>query len=172
MRRGFILFLACFVLWLLVTQANHALSSWHIYLFVAGLFVVYPALKFPLGQGLAAVIPAGLLFDSTTPVAFGTHTLLFAAALAIVHNLRDRVPRDDTVARIIVVLLANLGMFLLFAFTQLPRLPSAGAVWPRLIFDLVCSQVVLVAITPWFMALQERLLNWTYPEGAYDLRED
>ena len=158
MRRTFVTFLTLLVLWVVIAQANHVLSGAHVYLFVGGLFVTYAALQVPLRDGLAAVLLTGLLCDANAAVPFGLNTLLFAAAYVIIFNVRDHVPRDETVARVIVALLANLGLFLVFSFALIGRGPAPGTVWPRLIFDLICSQVVLALIAPWFFALQARAL--------------
>ena len=158
MRRTLVTFLTLFVLWVVVAQMNHALSGFHVYLFVGGLFVTYAALQLPLRDGLAAVLLAGMLNDATAPIPFGLHTLLFAAAYVVIFNIRDHVPRDETVARVIVALLANLGLFLVFSFALIGRGPAPGAMWPRLIFDLICSQVALALVAPWFFALQARAL--------------
>ena len=47
-----------------------------------------------------------------------------------------------------------LALFLAFSFTQIHDSPAPATVWPRLIADLVCSQLFLVLVTPWFFALQ------------------
>jgi rod shape-determining protein MreD len=158
MRPALFTFLTLALLWVLVAQLNHELAGLHVYLFTGGLTIAYAALVLPQRDGLAAVVLAGLLADANSPVPFGTHTLLFAIAHTITFNARDRVPRDETVARVIVALLANLGLFLVFSFTQIARLPSPAAAWPRLIFDLLCSQVLLAVVAPWFFALQARVL--------------
>ena len=93
-----------------------------------------------------------------------THLVLFVAAFAIVSHLRDRLPREDTVARVIVALLTNLALFLIFSFTQIGGSPSPAAAWPRLIADLVCSQIALALIAPWFFALQHRALLFARAE--------
>ena len=79
----------------------------------------------------------------------------------MIYHLRDRLPRDDTVARVIAALLANLALFLVFSFIQIARSPAPAAAWPRLIADLVCSQVFLALVAPWFFALQHRALVLT-----------
>jgi rod shape-determining protein MreD len=150
--------LTLILLWTLVAQINHALAELRVYLFVGSLFVVFSALKLPLRSGLAASLIGGLICDANSPANFGTHTLLFAAAHAVVFHLRDRLPRDDTIARLIASLLTNLALFLTFSFVQIARSPSPAAVWPRLILDLACSQVFLALIAPWFFALQHRAL--------------
>jgi rod shape-determining protein MreD len=60
---------------------------------------------------------------------------------------------------VLVALLANLGLFLVFSFTQIGASPAPGIVWGRLLVDLGFSQVALAAITPWFLALQERAVE-------------
>lgn len=154
MRRGFALFATLVLLWGLVSIVNDALAPRRIYLFAGGLFVAYSALTQPRRTGLIVSMLGGLLCDANVPVVFGTHMLLFAAAHLTLLNVRDRVPRHDNVAAIVVVLLTNLALFLVFSFGQIHDSPAPAAVWPRLIADLLCSQVFLALITPWFFALQ------------------
>jgi len=162
MRRTLVLAATHALLWTLVGQANHFLAGWRAYLFVGGLYVVYAALTQPRRSGLAASLLGGALCDAGAPAGlFGTHVILFAAAHVIVFHIRDRVPRDDTTARVIVVLFTNFALFLLFSFRQIHLLPVPAAAWPRLLVDLVYSQFALVLIAPWFMALQARALALT-----------
>lgn len=158
MRRTLTLFACLLVLWMVVTQLNHALSEIHLYLFVGALFVSFAALTQPFTSGLWATALAGLVFDANTPVAFGTHLILFATTHVVLFRLRDRVPRDDTISRVIVAILANLALFIVFTVFEFIRAPMAASNWPRLAMDLVCSQVFLALIAPWFFALQEQAL--------------
>jgi rod shape-determining protein MreD len=158
MRRLLTLFVCSLVLWAIVSQLNHALSDFHIYIFTGALFVTFSALTQPLGPGLGVSLLTGFVFDANTPVAFGTHVILFSLVHMMIHRLRDRVPRNDTVGRVTTAVLANLALFLLFSFIQLIRLPMLPGLWPRLIVDLVCSQIFIALIGPWFFALQARAL--------------
>lgn len=162
MRRAFVIFATLVLLWTIVSQLNHTLAPLHIYLWVGGLFIAYAALALPLRTGLGASLLGGLLCDATTAAPLGTHTLLFAAAHAVLFNLRDRVPRDETVARVVIVLLVNLALFLVFSFLQVSRLSAPAAVWPRIVFDLLCSQVLIALVTPWFLALQAGAVDLAY----------
>ena len=164
MRRPLVTFLTLLLLWVILAQVNHLLGPAHVYLFAGGLFVAYAALVLPLRDGLATVLLAGLLCDATTPVRLGTHLFLFAAAHVVVFNIRDRVPRDETIARVIVALLVNLGLFLALSFALIGRGPAPGEVWPRLILDLACSQVFIALTAPWFFAFQARSLVLTRVE--------
>ncbi len=158
MRHTVATFACLFLLWAIVAEVNHALTSAHIYLWIGGLFVTYAALVLPLRSGLAASLLGGLLLDATAPIAFGTHALLFATAHAFVFNLRDRIPRDETTARVVVALFTNLALFLVFSFLHIGRVPTPALVWPRLVLDLVASQLFLTLVAPWFFALQTHLL--------------
>ncbi len=157
-RRIIVLFAGQILLWAMVAQVNHALTPLRLYVFAGALFVVYGALLQSWRAGMTSTLLAGLMCDASAPVDFGTHMLLFAAAHVAVYHLRDRLPREDTIGQIVVVLLVNLGLFLVFSGTQIHRSPAPMAIWPRLIADLLCSQVFLLLITPWFFALQTRAL--------------
>ncbi len=158
MLRFSLIFLSTLLLWAVTAQLNHALAPWRLYVFVGALAVTLPAITLPLKTGLLASFCGGLFFDAVAPVSFGTHALLFALTHAVVFNFRDRVPRDDTLSRVVIALFANLGLFLIFSFTQVARSPAPASMWPRLFADLACSQVYLALIAPWFFAIQARAL--------------
>ncbi len=158
MLRLVLIFLSTLLLWAVTAQLNHALAPWRLYVFVGALAVTLPALTFSLRGGLLASFLGGLLFDAVAPVTFGTHAILFGLTHAVVFNFRDRVPRDDTVSRVVIALFANLGLFLMFSFSQVARSPAPASMWPRLFADLACSQVCLALIAPWFFAIQSRAL--------------
>ncbi|MBC7366809.1 MAG: hypothetical protein H7343_08350 [Undibacterium sp.] len=158
MLRPILIFLSTLLLWALAAQLNHALAPWRVYVFLGSLAITLPALTFSLRPGLLASFLGGLVFDAEAPIPFGTHALLFALTHVVVFNLRDRVPRDDTLSRVVIALFANLGLFLVFSFTQVARSPAPASLWPRLFADLACSQLVLALIAPWFFALQTRAL--------------
>jgi rod shape-determining protein MreD len=94
-----------------------------------------------------------------TPVPFGTHAVLFAVAHAIVFNARERLQRDDTAVRVIVALLANLGLFLALTFVRIRVAHGGAGSWPRMLSDLAWSEIMIVAVAPWFFALQLRTLE-------------
>jgi rod shape-determining protein MreD len=159
MRGAGILFLTLYVLRALVAEANSALSGLHVWLFAGGLFVAYSALAFPFRSGFTASVLGGLMCDSVSPVPFGTHAALFGTAHVIVYNLRERIQRDDTVVQVTVALLVNLALFLALSFGQHRHVPAGATVWPRLLSDLVWSEIAVAAAAPWFFALQAASLE-------------
>jgi rod shape-determining protein MreD len=163
MRRAFVIFATLILLWAVVLELNHALSPWHVYVWIGGLFVTYAALALPLRTGVFASLLGGMLCDASAPIPFGTHALLFAATHVVIFNIRDRVPRDETAARVIVTLLANFALSLVFSLFLISRLPSLANAWPRMLWDLICSQLLIVLIAPWFFALQAAALEIARP---------
>jgi len=156
--RSLVVFVTLLLLWLILSELNYALAPLHIYLWSGSLFVTFAAIALPLRPGLTATVLGGLLCDATTPVAFGLHTLLFSAAHVMLFNLRDRVPRDETAGQVLIALFVNLALFLAFSFLQLSRWSSPADVWPRLLSDLLFSQLFVALVAPWFFALQARSL--------------
>jgi rod shape-determining protein MreD len=158
MRRAAAVFLTLVLLRFLVSQVNHELSPLRVSLFLGGLFVVFAALRLERREGIAAVIGAGLLHDASSPVWFGLHTLLFTAAHAFVFHVRHRVHREETAVGVVAALLANLGILLVLALILGRSGPPHADLWPRVLGDLLLSQVVLAVVAPWFLALQSRVL--------------
>lgn len=159
MRPALVLFLTLLLLRALVAEANTALSGLHVWIFAGGLFVAYSALMVPFRQGFAASVLGGLLCDSAAPVPFGTHAALFGAAHAAVYNLRERLQRDETAVRVVVVLVVNAAFFLVITLTRIRHVPHGAAVWPRLLSDFGWSQAAVALAAPWFFALQLRSLE-------------
>lgn len=157
-RRVLVLFATQILLRVLLVQANHSLASWHMHLFLGAAFLLHATLTLPFREGLLLALLAGLLHDSGAPVAFGTHAFLFAFGHVLLYRLRDRLPRDETLGRLVIAVFLNLALFLVFSFIQVSASHVGGALWPRLIFDLLWSQIALVLILPWFEALQVRSL--------------
>jgi rod shape-determining protein MreD len=152
MRGTAVLFVTLYLLQVLVACVNSALSDFHLWLFAGGLYVAYSALVMPFGEGFTATFLAGLLCDAMTPVAFGTHAILFALAHAVVYNLRERMQREETTVRVIVALVINAAVFIAISVMTL-GLRHLGE-WPRALSDLLWSEAVIASIAPWFFALQ------------------
>lgn len=157
--RVFILSLASFLLVALLAQLNHYLGPWQLHAWCGGLFVAFAALRLDFPTGATAAFIGGLLLDAGSPVAFGTHALLFLTAHAVIFNIRARAPRDETIVGVIAALLANLGLFLTLSFLRVDLGPDSGEAWMRDFTDLLVSQLVLALIAPWFFSVQTSLLS-------------
>jgi cell shape-determining protein MreD len=153
------LFASLLLLQALLGQANHELAPLHIYLFAGGLFVPYAAFMMPIGQGMAVSLLGGMICDAASPAPFGTHTLLFAGAHALLFNLRARFPREDPAVQLWAALAVNLAFFIVLSYMTVARTPVRTAALPRILADLAWSELVVATVAPWFFALQGRILE-------------
>ena len=165
LRRVALLLGPLLLLWAIGAELNHHLATRQVWVFAGGLHVAFIALTQGFGPGLAAVLLSGLFCDAGAPVPFGTHALLFGLAHNVIFRMRARIPNDDAVAATLLALFANFGLFLAFAAA---RGTADASRWPRLVSDLVASQVLVALATPWFTALQARLIDLV--ETALELR--
>lgn len=152
--------LACAaILCALVGQINHVASAWAVTFSVPGLLVAYAALRLPLGAGFAAVFVTGLWLDAATPLPFGRQAFLLAVAFCLVHRLRGRLPRQETLVGVVAALFINLALFVALAFFSMGSLPDPAAAGLRLLADLLVSQLLTALLGPWFLALQDAALR-------------
>lgn len=166
-RHSLFTFLTLLILWTVVSQINHYLAVWHLYVFVGGLFITIPALRLPFREGFMATLMCGLLCDANSPAPFGTHLLLFALAHVLIHKSHHRVPKEETIVQVIVAFVVNLGLYFALTIVLSAGALHPGPVIPRLLFDLFISQLFLLLIAPWFFALQTKVLNLDRAERRY-----
>jgi rod shape-determining protein MreD len=146
------------LLWL-AGLANHYLSSYNVSLYIGGLLVAFPALRLDHRHSFTATLLTALAADAFNPVPFGTSLVLFGLVQATVLYGRQRFPREEPVFATVVALIANLFMYLVLSFILVGRNPHPAQAWLRLFADLLFSQLLIGLATPWFMALQVRLLE-------------
>ncbi len=165
--RWLVVFLANLLLWSLIGIANHYLSrfsflwmdycSFHLY--IVGVFVVYPALRLSSKQGWIAIALTGLMMDALEPVPFGTDMILLGLVYATLLYGRHRFPREGAVFGIVVALFANLFLILSLSFMLIGASPQPAVAWGHVLGDLLTSQVAILIITSWFLALQDRSME-------------
>jgi rod shape-determining protein MreD len=167
-RSWLIVFGTTLLLWSLVGQLNHYLAPCGAFLSVGGLLVTFAALRLDLRRGLTATILIALAVDAVEPVPqfdrhliYGPNLLLFTAAHVLAFHLRTRFPRDETLFGLVTALLANLGIFLglSFIYIELGAHPVASTAWLRLFADLGWSQLFILLVAPWYLAIQKRALE-------------
>lgn len=149
--------------WLLGAANHHLASAWFpfaahftVHLYAGGLLVTFAALRLDPRNGLVAVLATGLLTDALEPVPLGTNAALLGLVFFLVLRGRQRFPREETVFSIVVALLANLLLFIARSFLFVGGNPHPAEAWLRIFTDLVASQLVIVLVTPWFLALQNQ----------------
>lgn len=157
--RWLLVFAANLLLWWLVGLANDYLARFSLHLYVGGLFVVYSSLQLDRKHGLIAVALTGLLIDAAEPVPFGTSLFLFGLIHATLLYGRRQFPREGSVFGIVIAQLTNLFLFIALSFLLVGANPDPAGAWLRLFVDLLASQLAILLVAPWFLALQSRLME-------------
>ncbi len=147
------------LLWWLTGLANHYSAGFAIHFYLGGLLIAYAALRLDPKQGLIATVLTGLMVDALAPVPFGASLLLYSLVHVTVLYGRQRFPREGAVFGIVVALLANLFLFIALSFLLVGANPRPGNAWLRIFADLFFSQLAILVVAPWFIALQDRAME-------------
>jgi rod shape-determining protein MreD len=169
-RQVFILCLCACVLQSLAGQFNHLVAPFAITLDLAGLLIAFAALRLSFGPALVVALFTGLWVDAYDPVSFGRHAFLYGLAVCLIHQLRGRLPREETFVCVVAALFVNLALCVVAGFLDLGSLPDPAAGALRLLADLVASQLATALLGPWFIALQLRSLQLLGAEPVSALR--
>lgn len=139
-------------------QLNHYLAHLPVSLFLYGLCLPVAGLRLRFRPGFIAMFLSGLVIDAARPVPFGSTALLLSALFTGWHAVRTRLPREGVAAAVLGALLANVVIFLAQPLLLGPSVALASTTASRVLVDLLCSQVAIVLLGPWFCALQEQAL--------------
>jgi rod shape-determining protein MreD len=167
MLRVVIVFLVQLLLWALLSLTNHYFAVWQIYIYAAGLFLVFPGLKMGPREGLAAAILSGLLFDAASPVGYGHNVILHATAFVFIYRMRVRLAYDERSVQSGVAILVNLALFLaksVLCYFAADR-PALTHLWGRFFTEILISSLFVGLLAPWAIALQKHSLTILELEG-------
>ena len=157
--RWLIVTAANLLLWWLTGLINDRLATSAVHLYLGGLFIAYAAVRLDGKHGLIATVLTGLMLDAAEPVPFGASVLLFGLVHATLLYGRQRFPREGAIFGIVVALLANLFLFIALSFLLIGANPRPAEAWLRIFVDLLLSQLFILLIAPWFLALQDRAME-------------
>lgn len=143
----------------LLSQLNQSLASVSLFLFVNGLLVAFPALFLPLGQGMATVVLLSVFYDSGESWGMGTSILPYLTTFTIIHYLRDRIQYQNIRVCKLVVLAANLVLFIYYTILAGS---NYGVTAPFVFLNLVhllVSELVLLVVGGWLISYHKDVLQ-------------
>ena len=144
---------------ILLSQINQSLGSVSLFLFVNGLLVTFPALFMPLGQGMAAVILLTVFYDSGESWKLGTSLIPNLVIFTVIHTTRDRIQFQNIRVCKLVVLAANLVLFLYYTILAGS---NYGVTAPFVFLNLVhllVSELVLLVVGGWLISYHKDVLQ-------------
>lgn len=143
------------ILAFLVVRLNSNLSDLPFHVFVAGLFIAYPALKMPWPEGLATVVLTGFLASAGTPLPPVVLPAAFGLLFALLHQARMRFRSRKQYYLMLVASGANLLLYAALSLVLLPE--GAGFAYAgRALVELAASQAVVAAAAFWFYDLLDQ----------------
>lgn len=153
-----ILFVVQAIALVLISQLNLTLATVSLFLFINGLFIAFPALFLPIGQGFTLVFLFSIFYDSGESWAIGTSLAPNLITFTIVYYLRHRIRYIRTGATRPVILLVNLVLFLFYTILAGIRFPvSSEFVFLNLV-HLLTSELVLLLIANPLIVFQKDVL--------------
>ncbi len=152
-----------------VRELNSALAGFSVHLTIDALFLLVPALYFPIFDGLIIVAIMALLTDAWLPVPYGTSLILFVIAYGLAGLASSRMHRENN-SQIIWLALAINGGFMLALTVLMAYLgPADLFYWIRNTFDTIFSLAVLALVAGWWVDMQRALLTYFGANFASEL---
>ena len=151
----------------LLSQLNQSLATVSLFFFMNGLFVAFPALYLPAGQGLATVVLFSIFYDAGESWSMGTSLLPAMAAFTILFYLRNKIHLERSRVLKPVILLTNLALY--FFYTVMAGLRFGFT--PPFIFlnllHLILSLLILQVFAGWLITYHKQvLLMFRVHEGS------
>lgn len=143
---------------ILLSQLNQTLTTLSLFLFVNGLFLAFPALYLPLGQGIVLVFLFSIFYDSGESWSIGTSLIPNLVVFTIVFYLRNRINHDRREVIKPVVLLINLILFLYYTVLAGLRFEVNSQFVFLNLTHLLVSQIILFIASGWLISYHKSVL--------------
>ncbi|MDA1065680.1 MAG: hypothetical protein O3C43_04175 [Verrucomicrobia bacterium] len=137
---------------------NHSLATVSLFIFINGLFIAFPALFLPLGQGIGLVTLFSLFYDSGESWNIGTSLIPNLLIFILVYYLRSRIGHKRKSVIKPVTLLINLGLFLYYTILASLRYDLTSQFIFLNLVHLVVSQLVLLIVAGWLISYHNYVL--------------
>ena len=159
-HRWLVLLGTSILLWFIIGEVNHHLARWNLSLYVGGLMLTFGLLYFPRKTGLLHALFLGLWMDAASPQPFGLSMVLFALAHLTFFHFKQKLPTEETVTAVSFALLLNAGIFLFLTLWHLTGVPDFAGYALKAATDFLLSQILILLIAPWYLALQNEILHY------------
>jgi hypothetical protein len=139
----------------LLSQLNQSLSTFSLFLFINGLFIAFPALFLPLGQGVASIILLTIFYDSGESWKLGTSLIPYLTIFTLIYHIRGRIRFEKKRGYKSVILLTNLTLYTYYTvLAGIQYGVTSSFVFLNLV-HLMVSQLVLLTLAGWLIKFQK-----------------
>lgn len=147
------------VLIFLMQLINNALSPHTLHFCPFALFIFTPLIVLPWTAGLISIITTGLILDSSTMLLPGTTTIILVVVYTMCFWFRAQFKTYSAYHNILILQSANAIILAFLSVFINPSNHTSFHYWISILFNLIFSQILLLFIAPWFLALQNSLLS-------------
>lgn len=147
-------------IYFIVSQINHYMTPLTLNATIFGLCAGFSGLCLTYVHGLLSILPVALIFDSRSPLEFGSVFILTYVAFSLVYFFRHQFRKESRAAGAIVSLAANALIFIgitLLALTTLNSLPSN---FPYILANLIWSSLVVLILSKYYFDFLYSLLGF------------
>lgn len=154
-----VLFLLQALALILLSQLNQSLSTVSLFLFINGLLITFPALYFPLGQGVATLFLLSIFYDSGESWKLGTSLLPNLVVFTAIYHLRDRIQYQNRRVYTLVIMISNAALFLYYTTLAATNYGVTAPFVFLNLLHLLVSELVLLVVSGWLIAYQKDVLQ-------------
>ena len=147
-------------LYFAVSQINHYMTPVTLNATIFGLFAGFSGLCLRYGQGLVSIIPVTLIFDSRSPLEFGSVFILTFIMFSLVYFLRHQFRKESRSAGAIVSLASNALIFIGITLVALTTLKSSSSNFPYILANLIWSSLVVLILSKYYFDFLYNLLGF------------
>ncbi|HCR37550.1 MAG TPA: hypothetical protein DIU37_05310 [Opitutae bacterium] len=147
------------LVYFLVQELNDALTFFGLNIYLASLYIVFPAIYLAPTQGAIVVLITSWVVDAPLPTPFGTTALLSIFIYTLILLIRHRIRHHMGAFILSITFFTNLILFLILTLIASNSPLADFAYWQTLGINLICSQAVLLLAAPWVLELEQTLFQ-------------
>ena len=147
-------------LYFVVSQINHYMTPLTLNATIFGLFAGFSGLCLGYVHGLFSIIPVTFVFDSRSPLEFGSVFVLTFVVFSLVYFLRHQFRKESRSAGAIVSLASNALIFIGITLVTLATLNSSSSNLSYILANLIWSSLVVLILSKYYFDFLYSLLGF------------
>jgi len=148
----------CF-LYFLASQLNHYMAPTSLNANILGTFAAFSGLCLGYLPGIASLMPVALIFDSRSPLEFGTGFVLAVLVFSLVYLARHQFRKESQIAGAIVSLAANALIFTGITLFATSLNDYSVANFSHILANLIWSSLVVLFLSKYYFDFLYSLLD-------------
>jgi len=154
----FIIFVLNIFLSILLTEVNHFLTPYVLFIHFESLLILFPAFYFQSVPGLVLASGFAFFIGADRPVSLGLTLLTFILLWLIGNIMRMRIRRENHGHIATFAAITQAITILLYGLTFTPPENAVAEFWQHIVFEAIFSACVVAMLSGMWCAFQRDLL--------------